>query len=80
MKRSNLCANFGSKMETVLALGYLIELFYYFVHAAEKYNNMTQSVKADGLGESSLDDSLINLTGTILEFVCSLLFCELSYS
>ena len=53
---------------------------YYFVHTAEKYNNMTQSAKADGLGESSLDDSLINLTGTILEFVCSLLFCELSYS
>lgn len=38
---------------------------------AEKYNSMTQSVKAEGLGESALDDSLINLTGTILEFVCS---------
>ena len=29
---------------------------------------MTQSMKAEGLGGSSLDDSLINLTGTILVF------------
>lgn len=33
-----------------------------YAENAEKYNSMTQSVKAEGLGESSLDDSLINLT------------------
>lgn len=64
----------------MLVLGCLFEMLYYFVYTciAEKYNNMPQSEKAEGLRESSLDDSLINLTGTVLKFVCSLLFFELS--
>lgn len=54
----------------ILVLGCLTdsEVFLFFVHIAEKYNSMTQSMKAEGLGGSSLDDSLINLTGTILVF------------
>lgn len=38
---------------------------------AEKY--MGQREKAEGLGDSSLDDSLVNLTGTIFEF-CGLYY------
>ena len=43
-------------------------LKFYFV--AERYNNMAQRETTEGLEKSSLDDSLINITGTIHEICC----------
>ena len=40
------------------------------LYVAERYNNMAQRETTEGLEKSSLDDSLINITGTIHEFCC----------
>ena len=53
----------------LIQICYTAYLYYLFLYVAEKYNTIGNTEQAEGLRESSLDDSLINLTGNKLIFI-----------